>query len=344
MAICDLDEIKNQNILGKQAFLIDALKEIERIRRFGHRATFLLIKPHIKNNEKKEYYIKNIYSSIKNELRACDSVYLFSEDSFAVILPDTHEGGGESAALRIKRKISKIFIEEGEELASDIGVLCVGPEKHFSLADLLEDLEKDLLRDQRCQNLLVQEQIEKPLILILGGVEDLIPLLKKRFGYAYDIKLLKEDTDKTLCKKAKFILIEENFSYNHEKIQKDSYLKNKIELSFKDKRLFLFFSTDSKDSKELILDLFSLLLSKERKYSKDEKKRYKDVFSSISSCTHQMNQPLQIIMGKIELILLDLMNEKEGASRELFDSLTQIKEQIHYASEINQKINRLSKI
>ena len=233
--------------LSRKAFDSDARKELSRIKRYGHRASFMLIKLHISKDIAKGYDTF-LYQEIKKQLRDCDSVYFFDTGIFSAILPDTPEGGGECAALRLKRNLSHIADPSGESIASSIGLVSVGPESSKDIYALLSTLERDLDRDNTCQML-----AQKNSIMV---------------GEKVDLKSRKPDK---------------------------------------------------------------------------AAKRYTDVLSAIGSATHQLNQPLQIIIGKIELMLLDLESGNLEPV-EIKKILAQIRKQVLYSADINQKINRLTKI
>lgn len=233
--------------LSRNAFDSDVRKELSRIKRYGHRASFMLIKLHISHDTARGYDTY-LYQEIKKQLRDCDSVYFFDTGMFSAILPDTPEGGGECAALRLKRNISHITDSSGEKIASSIGLVSAGQESSQDLYSLLSALERDLDRDNTCQMLPQKNTI----------------MVRKKV----DLKSPKQDK---------------------------------------------------------------------------AAKRYTDVLSAIGSATHQLNQPLQIIIGKIELMLLDLEsgNLEPGEIKKI---LAQIRKQVLYAADINQKINRLTKV
>lgn len=60
------------------------------------------------------------------------------------------------------------------------------------------------------------------------------------------------------------------------------------------------------------------------------------VLNSVGSASHKLNQPLQVALGKVELLLLD-----SAAETQLVQDLKVIRSQILLAAEINQKIERL---
>ena len=147
--------------LTRSAFDSDAIKELSRIKRYGHRASFMLIKLHISEDIVKGYDTL-LYQEIRQQLRKCDSVYFFDKGIFSAILPDTPEGGGECAAFRLKQNISQTTDPSGERIASSIGLVSAGPESNQNLYSLLSALERDLERDSTCQRLPQKNSVTAP--------------------------------------------------------------------------------------------------------------------------------------------------------------------------------------
>ncbi len=330
-------------IQGPREFFIGVHKELARVERYGHKTTFLLIKPVLKNNASKESYLKNLYQCISEELRHCDSVYLLSDDTLAAILPHTHEAGGESAAHRVKKKISQIDSIENIPIPVSIGVVSVWPGECPKVNDLILELKKDLERDERCQ-LLPQtrgEETEKPRLCLIASESIASIILKELKGF---FKISRDPetshaSDCLIAEKSQLDTIKQKVNFH----QINRKLKNRIDLKFKDIELSLCFNGKA-DLSRIVRAIWGQDEGPTKDSHEFSGRKVKDVLSAIGSSTHQLNQPLQIMMGKIELLLLDLLTE-DGVSKEMLkDSLTQIKEQVHYAAEINSKINRLSKL
>jgi len=324
-------------------FFVNVQKELARVERYGHKTTFLIIKPLLKNNISKQSYLKEIYQYISEELRHCDSVYLLSDDSLAAILPHTHEAGGESAAHRIKKKISQIESKEGIPIPVSIGVVSVWPGECPNVNDLILELKRDLDRDERCQLLpeTREEESEKPRLCLIVServASIILKELQEVFRISRDLGSL-HASDCVIVEKSQLDITKPKVNFN----QINQRLTNKIDLKFKDIELSICF-----DGKADLSRIVRAIWGQDKGPTKDSpeisKRKVKDVLSVIGSSAHQLNQPLQIMMGKIELLLLDLLTE-DGVSKEtLKESLTQIKEQVHYAAEITSKINRLSKL
>ena len=337
-------KIQNQDLIqGPREFLINIKKELARVQRYGHKSTFLLVKPLLKSNGSKEDYLKFLCRAISNELRNCDSVYLFDSDCIAAILPNTHEAGGETAAHRVKKKISQIGLEgENRPVPMSVGVVSVWPGDSLSEGDLIQELRADLERDNRCQLLLHSkgEEITGPKLCLLTG-NDLASNIYGRLSRTFRIS---QDQADLL---ASDLVIVEKGHQGHRRVEQiydqiNSRLTNKLDLKYEEKELTFYFS-ERIDLESVIASIVYTLKGIREPSRTALDKKIKDVLSAIGSSTHQLNQPLQIIMGKIELLLLDICTDKEVSKEVLEEALKQIKDQVHYAAEINSKINRLSK-
>ena len=339
------DEVNIVNkgpVLGPKEFLVNAQKELARIKRYGGRTTFLLIKPTENSDEIKGDYLETLYHSINKQLRQCDSLYIFDSNSIAAILPETHEAGGETASVRIKRKISQAIVGKNTPITTCIGVVSVWPEECPGIKELLQELKKDLERDEKCQYLPQEQGIcassSQKICLLVEKEADFAKLLKELKGeYALldksqmgDASLVVADT--RYCR-------EKGIDTDFERI--NSRLRYTFELKEKNNTLLV----ASERPLELIKCIKALCsLGPNGEYhEKNLEKKFKDILSTIGSSTHQLNQPLQIMMGKIELLLLDLSLEGEISKTQLQKALKEIKKQVHYAAEINTKINRLTK-
>ena len=72
-----------------------------------------------------------------------------------------------------------------------------------------------------------------------------------------------------------------------------------------------------------------------------ETEQLKGILRSISSAAHQLNQPLQIIVGRMELLMLNLEDIPEN--RDMIDDIKTMRSQALLAADINRKIGRLTK-
>lgn len=352
-------EKSNSRLSTIETFISDAKKELERIKRYGHRATFMIIKPDIPDSiENIVDYTEFLYNCIKKELRGCDSVYFFNDLSFTAILPDTHEGGGESAALRLKRKISHASDKFGQKISSSIGLVSVGQDNISDIKSVIEALKRDLERDKKCQSYL--NNVETVHKKQLGAI-----IWCKRWFEAEKIKkslkpyadvLITDDLEevngfligKTYC--VAFCLPGIEYDGFMETLKKYLYnrrLKNIFNIMVGDikdfKSEFDLCLPENSSSQVFAYSILSAFTILNKHRNRNEIQKYLDTFSAISSATHQLNQPLQIIIGKIELLLLDIEENSHIAKEAIQKTLAEIRKQVLYSADINQKINRLTK-
>ncbi len=69
--------------------------------------------------------------------------------------------------------------------------------------------------------------------------------------------------------------------------------------------------------------------------------RLRGILDSISATAHQLNQPLQIILGRFELFMLNMDDTPENS--EFLNDIKQMRRQALIAADINRKIGRLAK-
>ena len=327
-------DVDKEFILYSEAFFKEAKRELARIDRYGGTTTFVLIDPIIDSSESIDDYIEFLYHAIKNELRCSDSLYLLSNHRLCAILSNTHEAGGDQAVYRIKRRISAISKINDQPVAMSVGTVSVWPGHFNSVEDLINELENDLKRDRKCQFLPDKAlHVERPLVCILSENESPLELIS-RLSSNFQISQSQEDVAN-----AQMVIVgRDSSSLITNLIRKNGKLKHKITLTTDDRELVIY-SSRKVDASRIV----SVLYGPQEGVRVDHKK-YKDVLSSIGSSTHQLNQPLQIMMGKLEILQLDISSDREISKEQLKETISEIKEQVHYAAEINNKINRLSKL
>ncbi len=342
----NLPHLEDDIVLGARDFFVAAQSELARVQRYGGQSTFLLIKPHLNSNESNTDYITSLYHCIKEQLRHCDAVYLLKDGEIAAILPNTHEAGGETASFRLKKEVSRFRGPQNETIPMSIGVVSVWQDRCPNVTELLDELSRDLERDDTCQILPEKREEKERVKLLLLVDEKTKAALQKLFPREVELIDSAENDVPDLL-----IADEEHLHQNDIKLKKYQKLHGlhyKIHISDENRNFLLLSSSELAIEKLLAKGCipstgrnFSIS-DKERELNSE--KKFRDILSAIGATTHQMNQPLQIIMGKIELLLLDLSLEEEISPDTLRKSLEKVKEQVHYASEINAKINRLTKI
>jgi len=365
-----MEDIKERSS-RQGSFQEQITREIGRCREYGHRATFMLMEPMSQNGEFPKGYETKLFKNIKDELRGVDQVFPFGEGLFAIILPDTHEGGGESAAVRLKRSLSERAEASGMKLAWSVGIMSIGPDFTGDEKTVLAELEKDLARDRICQSLIqpgssgaIQPgQDTFRCILIDSGWPGLDDFMKAssytfkttvidREDVEYDfpsilaqaagscaIVVTPVDSDIELSSILKILRKYQRFSFI------PAVLLDAQQRQFCEIQMVLDPDISPKALASIVSGLFSTIASS---MSATGLQKYCDVLSSISAATHQLNQPLQIIAGKMELALMDLEScsgesGPDSATR-LMETLREVRDQALHAANINSKINRLTKI
>ncbi len=340
----NIQDFRGGLLLGPREFFVNSQKELAGVERYGHKTTFLFIKPIVHSYVSKVDYITSLYHSISKELRHCDSVYLFNAGCIAAILPHTHEAGGETAAHRIKKKISQIGAINREPVPMSIGVVSVWPGHCPNVNDLIDELKSDLERDKRCQFLPspgVKRQERRKLGVLMdeNEIHTWLARVRESFEISTEPRSFSDAdalvVDKSFCKR-------KNIKIDIKQI--NPALHGRIDLFYKDTEVTVYFS-DALGHDFVFFGMLPLARGTRGSDGLSYERKIKDVLASIGSSTHQLNQPLQIMMGKIELLLLDLsVDGGEISRRQIREALQQIKDQVHYAAEINSKINRLTKL
>ena len=348
MADLNLSSLTDNNIvvLSSRDFFVAAQNELARLKRYGGQSTFLLIKPHTNSNGSKDDYVTSIYHSIKDQLRHCDGVYQLDKDHIVAILPNTHEAGGETASFRLKKEVSGFKGPNNEQIPMSVGVVCVWQGRCDNVAELLEELYRDLERDEKCQLLLEKEPDRDKIKLVLLTEHAKKERIKQLLGSEF--KIVDENFDPESSTKIDLLLADkkllEEKRHEIEKIRNHHELNHKIEIRYENSNIVLFSCAKTSIERLMASACLGFVFDRNRSRGANKEKKFKDALSAIGSATHQLNQPLQIIMGKIELLLLDLSMDEDLPKEKLKTALEQVKEQVHYASEINAKINRLTKL
>ncbi len=338
--ILNANIFRDELISGPRQFFLDAQKELARVERHGAKCSFALIRPNLNFSELNDDYIKSLYFFIKEQLRQCDSLYIFDRETFAAILPETHEAGGEMASARIKKNISRAYANSKQPLSVSVGIVSVWPGRCPNVTNLIEELKEDLERDQKCQFLPQPHEARYKKVCVIAE-KDLQQKLTKALS-SKTFKIL----DKKNIEDAEIVVIQENFCRKRD-IDIEFLQNNRgLEYTANIKTHTDSISIISKNPMDPIKFIITLCLLDDAGCNREPdlcKKKYEDILSAIGSSTHQLNQPLQIMMGKIELLLLDLSLGEDVSKVQIQEALKQLKKQVHYASEINAKINRLTK-
>lgn len=346
-------------IRTREDFIHELEREIARVRRYGHRMTLLLIEPEITLEGK---HLEEFYIQFFRQLRSSDCGYTFDERKFAAMLPDTHEAGGEAAALRIKRRICSAMAGKGISLSLSIGVVSLDSGISKDSKTIITDLEHDLTRDRQCQAVdLKKVKTKKPasgVALVSGTHLQFTSELKDIAGPKYNLQstapqaLLKNLSE---GKGNQVVVLGMNIP-REEKVSLTKNIRFNRELNatyivwLQDG--IVFEDLDPVFSCDLLLpeditphSLWSVLRHGftiiSLKKGCDNTDRFKGMLNSIGSAAHQLNQPIQIILGRLELLMLNMDETPEN--EKFLDDIKTMRRQALLAADINKKIGRLSK-
>ncbi len=350
-----------------EGFIENLKRELVRDREHKYRTTLLLVEVDDRISADELYKgssLEEVSNDLSEILRNNDSVYRIAKNRLVAILPATYEAGGEAAALRLKRLIPKKIKERlNIPFSLSVGVLSIDPQEVTDHTKLLDSLEKDLIRDQECQKLdfdLVKTEPKKEKtrhVVILGtksqelNVVASILSLKKDCEVHFTISrekglnalrgqrkgVLIIDPDISLesgleiCKKVRsdrelhdiyIICLQKNSNL-------DSGIKDLSVLA--DEVLPVDIGID-----QIVRSVSSGFRVMDLKKEISKIPMLLDILDFIGRASHQLNQPLQIIIGKIEILLL----EEHG---NVAATLKEIRKQALRTADINQKISRLVK-
>ncbi len=349
----------NAEIKSREAFFDELSREIARIRRYGHRITLLLIEP----QEKLEgALLKEFENELLNQLRTSDGAFKFEENQFTVILPNTHEAGGEAAALRIKRLICTAMNKKhGASIALSIGVISLDSGVSQDVDDVVKDLVKDLQRDKRCQSVDLKKANRGSMpcgqMLFTGTDADFINEIENLSGDKFKGTGVDSDTILNILshmEERPVVILgpHTEFKDKEEITQKirfnralnDTYiiwLQNGIELDQVESSVSCDLLLPEKTLPEILWPVIRQGFQvRALKKGCEETGHFKGILSSISSATHQLNQPLQIILGRLELLMLNMDDTED---KETVDDIKTMRDQALLAADINKKIGRLAK-
>ncbi|MBW1669973.1 MAG: diguanylate cyclase [Deltaproteobacteria bacterium] len=349
-------------------FIEDLKRELVRIKEHKNRTTLLLMELDEGVNADESFKVSSfeeISSHLSEILRNNDFIYRIAENRFAAILPTTYEAGGEAAALRLKRLVPKKIAERLQIPCSlSIGVLNIDPQEITDHTKLLYSLEKDLSRDQVSQKHEFELIKRKPKkektrhVVILGtksqeldvvasilSLKDcevhftssrekgLNALKGQRKGVLIVDPDISLDSRLETCKKIR--LDRELHDTYVICLQKNSNLVSGIEnlSGLADEILPVDIGID-----QIVRSVSAGFRVMDLKKEISKIPKLLDIIEFIGRTSHQLSQPLQIIIGKIEILLL---NMKEDEST--YSTLKEIRAQALRTADINQKISRLVK-
>ena len=352
-----------------EGFVEDLKRELVRVREHKYRTTLLLVEvdDRISTDElHKGSGLEEVSNNLSEILRNNDSVYRIAENRFVAILPATYEAGGEAAALRLKRLIPKKIKERlNIPFSISVGVLSIDPQEVTDHTKLLDSLEKDLFRDQDCQKLdldLIEREPKKEKtrhVVILGIKSQELDVVASILSLNKDCKVhftnSREKGLNALRGQRKGVLIVDpdiSLEFRLETCKKvrsdrelhDIYIiclqkNSNLDSGIKDLSVL----ADEILPVDIGIDQIVRSVSAGFRVMDLKKEISKipmllDILDFIGRASHQLNQPLQIIIGKIEILLLNMEQDGNVAA-----TLKEIRKQALRTADINQKISRLVK-
>ncbi len=345
---------------GSNEFLKELDRALSRVKQFNHRVTVLLIE--LEEAKKTPEEAKKIADS----LRDSDTIYQIEKGLFAAILQGTHEAGGEAAALRIKRVLSQNREEDQPKVY--IGVMSIDPKTPYLDADIVFSiLKKDLLMDKEWHKATPKDEgVEPSKDAGIGHVviftqelrrsDDLSQELRRQ-GY----KIFYPDTPEEGLDYLKgldkaVVILEGSLSQNlKEYICENIHINRELDVIFKiyieegdppsGKCRGLFDEILPVDIDRELLKRFVItgMETSRLRVLNRRNMRLEGIISSVKTTIHRLNQPLQVILGKAELVLVELAGNLKNIHdvKQIVQDIEQIKNQAQKAAEITRKTERL---
>ena len=351
-----------------EGFVEDLKHEFVRVREHKYRTTLLLVEVDDRISVDEPYKrssLEEVSKDLSEILRNNDSTYRIAENRFVAILPATYEAGGEAAALRLKRLIPKKIKERlNIPFSLSVGVLSIDPQEVTDHTKLLDSLEKDLIRDQDCQKLdfdVVKEEPkkEKTRHVVILGIKsqelDVVASILSLKDCEVHFTGSREKGLNALRGQRKGVLIVDPDISLESRLETCKKIRSNRELHdtyiiclHKNSNLVSGIANLSELADEVLpvdigIDQIIRSISAGFRVMDLKKEISKitmllDILDFIGRESHHLNQPLQIIIGKIEILLLNL--KEDGRT---YSTLKEIRKQALRTADINQKISRLVK-
>ncbi|OPL17101.1 MAG: hypothetical protein AVO38_05725 [delta proteobacterium ML8_D] len=355
--------------LGNMEDFIEDLKTtLASAREHKNQTTLLLVELDTgKNADKssKGFNLERVYNHISKILRNRDSLYRIAENRFAAILPTTYEAGGEAAALRLKKQIPKrVPGYLNTPCSLSVGVLSVEPNETIDHKNLFDSLEKDLFRDQDCQErdfASIKREIKEEKtrhVVILGNksqeLDAVASVLSLKDCEAHCISKPEKGLN-TLREWGTGVLIVASDISSQARLETCKKIRLDRELHdtyviWLQERSNMSHAIDNPSGlvdeilpadigiDQILRSISAAFRVMDLKTEISKIPLFLNILDFVGRTSHQLNQPLQVIIGKIEILLL---NEKEDENTS--SALKEIRKQALRAADINQKISRLIK-
>ncbi len=346
-----------------EGFVEDLKHELVRVREHKYRTTLLLVEvdDRISADEPhKGSGLEEVSNNLSEILRNNDSIYRIAKNRFVAILPTTYEAGGEAAALRLKKLIPKKIKERlNIPFSISVGVLSIDPQGTTDHTKLLDSLERDLFRDQDCQKLdfeLIKREPKKEKtghVVILGiksqELDAMASILSLKDYEVHFTSSREKGLNALRGQKKGILIIDPDISSETgleicKKVRSDRELHDIYIICLqKNPNKDLSVLADEILPVDIGIDQIVRSVSSGFRIMDFKKEILKipmllDILDFIGRASHQLNQPLQIIIGKIEILLLNMEQDGNVAA-----TLKEIRKQALRTADINQKISRLTK-
>lgn len=361
-----------------EAFREDVDKELARAHRYGYRIAVLLAEldgyPANEEQEIRRESEQSVATRLRDILRAGDAMYSLTRGRFAAILPFTTETGGETAALRLKRAISHAVLDfDSKPISLSVGIASIHPHDELVTSqDVLRLAEKDLDQDKRCQAYVPveasQETVrrrnhptpravqEAPVLIISGEAATLRRMsgfLSKRGFEVYTAGTCRQAMTLLSQVQASLIILDNETARDTETAEFCSLVRSSVK---GEEPYIILLSSDETDAATSLIQITDDVLRKPLKLSellarvrigarlRDLSRqllaieRLSSALQMAGAAAHELKQPLQVILGKAELLLLE-MNEDDPS----YGAFSDIRKQIFRMAHITQKLGRITR-
>lgn len=345
-----------------ERFRQDIEKEILRVNRYRTCTSVILME--IKKPAQDGLQAEGQVHFPKGLLRASDCIFPLGEGRYGAILPFTHEAGGEITMRRVKEEILGCK-NLGGAAPSNVAasVVCLQPHEYIDASEVIATLERGLAIDKEGEQKPLPPNINsssaKPQVIVIVFSERKDSEKRKGIRSVLCTQGLEPSEAFTVEELLSLVIISEGaiifcspdtppevigmflkkigYTGYLEKIFLVAPLKSSREIDEKFLENDVFFS-DLKSPEEIHACYALGTRTIAFKKAINHKRKLEETLTSISQASHQLNQPLQVLLGKLDVLLLSQTGN--GAAETAFSNM---KKQVFRASDINQKIARLAK-
>jgi GGDEF domain-containing protein len=345
----------------EQEFLYAIDYELTRCARYGDMFSVVILKAvNLLADQEQHLEIKdqtrNIAEFIRKSLRIADNIHILNTSSFGIILPCTYEAGAESVALRLKKGLSSAFSgDDNSPLASIAGICSSAAEpgqtsrriydtavatlerEKISQAWFVEPVSSDTGRDAGCVVVCTDNKVK---------YKDIASKIQE-YGYVvYMAENPADMADVMLSRTYAIGIVDHNHASEFDDTLKKIRKQEKegagyyffMGIGELDESLYDIVVPVSRKKETIIQYIKRTIEYMALKQQAEICQQMKKALGSIRFMTHQMGQPLQVMLGNAELLKLKI--EDENAMK----YLDNIRMSIVTLSDMNMKISRLAKL